>query len=108
MARLLGILFGIAALAAIGYDMWRGPYQDRELELTSIAEGWAQLHRTSLIGLNSFTEKNLSPEIWDSYVLPALNWPAALTFTVLGLFFLYFVSRSGHRKRHMFSKHGRR
>ncbi len=79
------------------------------MQFSSIAEGWAELHRPSLIGLNSFTEKTLSPEVWDSYVLPALNWNAALTFTILALICFYAGRRSqGSRKRTMFSRNGRR
>lgn len=108
MSKLLGWLSAALALGAIAWDYWRGPQQGGEMVFSSIAEGWAELHRDSLIGLNSFTEKNLSPEIWDSYVLPALNWNAALTFTILALL-LFYIGRggSGSRKRGMFSK-GRR
>ena len=107
MAKLFGWLSALAAIAALGYDAYEGPYQDRELEFASIAERWAELHRTSLIGLNSFTEKELSPEIWDAYILPALNWPAGLTFTVLAIVFFAFASRSGRRAK-VFSRSGRR
>ena len=108
MSRLLGWLCAALALGAIAWDYWRGPQQGGEMEFSSIAEGWAELHRDSLIGLNSFTEKNLSPEIWDAYVLPALNWNAALTFTLLALLFFY-IGRGGNgsRKRGMFSKRRR-
>lgn len=105
MSRLLGWLFAALALAALAWDYWRGPHQGGEMEFSSIAEGWAELHRDSLIGLNSFTEKNLSPEIWDAYVLPALNWNAALAFTILALLLFYVGKGSGgSRKRGMFSK----
>ncbi len=105
MSRLFGWLSAALALAALAWDYWRGPHQGGEMEFSSIAEGWAELHRDSLIGLNSFTEKNLSPDIWDNYALPALNWNAALTFTVLALILFYIGNRSGgSRKRNMFSK----
>ena len=109
VSRLFGWLCAALALGALAWDYWRGPQQGGEMEFSSIAEGWAELHRDSLIGLNSFTEKNLSPEIWDAYVLPALNWNAALTFTVLALVFFY-IGRNprGPKRRDMFSRNGRR
>lgn len=105
MSRLFGWLSAALALGALAWDYWRGPHQGGEMEFSSVAEGWAELHRDSLIGLNSFTEKNLSPEIWDAYVLPALNWNAALTFTILALV-LFYIGRAPRtsRKQGMFSK----
>ena len=109
VSRLLGWLCAALAVGALAWDYWRGPHQGGELQFSSVAEGWAELHRDSLIGLNSFTEKNLSPDIWDAYILPALNWNAALTFTVLALIFFY-IGRSprGGRRKDMFSRNGRR
>ena len=109
LTKLLGLVFAALGLGALAYDYWRGPHLGGEMEFSSIAEGWATLHRDSLIGLNSFTEKNLSPDVWDNFVLPALNWNAALTFILLALVFLYMGKGSGgSRRRGMFSKNGRR
>ena len=107
--RTIGWLAAILAIAAIAWDYWRGPNQGGEMEFSSIAEGWAELHRDSLIGLNSFTEKNLSPEIWDAYLLPALNWNAALSFTILAIV-CFFISRdsNGSRRRGMFTRNSKR
>ena len=108
MIRTLGWLSAILAVAAIAWDYWRGPHQGGEMEFSSIAEGWTELHRDSLIGLNSFTEKNLSPEIWDAYLLPALNWNAALAFSILAVI-CFFISRGprSSRRRGTFNRNSR-
>jgi hypothetical protein len=109
LSKLLGLLCAALGLGALAYDYWRGPQQGGEMEFSSIVEAWAKLHRDSLIGLNSFTEKNLSPDIWDNFVLPALNWNAALTFILLALVLLYMGRGSGAAKRRgMFLRNGRR
>ena len=99
LGKLIGFICAALALGALAWDYWRGPQQGGEMEFSTIAEGWAELHRPSLIGLNSFTEKNLSPEILDAYVLPALNWNAALTFTIMALVFFYIGKEPRSAKR---------
>ena len=100
--RFFGWISALIGLTALGTDLYRGPYRGEPFELAAIGEYWAELSRTSLIGLNSFTEKNISPGFWDVAILPALGWPAALAFVLLALF-LFFLSgrRRGKSGRKM-------
>lgn len=110
MFRLLGYVFSLLALAALGYDLWRGPLQEAPFAFTQTAEIWASLHQTSLIGLNSFIENTVSPELWDVVVLPTLTAPAFVLAAVLALIFFVF-SRGGATGRSgldRYSRHGRR
>lgn len=110
MIRRFGWISAAIGLAALIVDVYRGPVSGEQLRLASIAEYWSELHRPSLIGLNSFTEKNISPGFWDSVVLPAVSVPAALFFIVLA-FILFLGSIKGDgggrgrgRRRMMFPK----
>lgn len=100
MRRFLGWVFLLLCLGAIGYGAYEGPVQNKPFEWLEIAEIWAQLHRPSLIGLNSYTEKMLSPEIFDNFVLPVLKWPAGIAFGAAAvLFFLLARIGNGGGKR---------
>ena len=96
MARLLGYLFAALALAAFSWDIWSGPVQGGELSFASTAEHWFSYHKPSLIGLNSFIEKQVSPELWDIAVLPAINMPA---FALFGAIAFLFMLLAGLRRR---------
>ncbi|MEM7269376.1 MAG: hypothetical protein AAF401_08995 [Pseudomonadota bacterium] len=100
MFRILGWLFAAATAGALGFDVWRGPWQGGEMRFHSIAEIWVELHRPSLIGLNSFTEKSISPGLWDTAILPAVSVTAALAFCLIALccFFLSGRRRNGRQR----------
>lgn len=107
--RILAYLFSVLALAALGWDIWIGPLQNAPLTFTSTAEYWQAVHVPSLIGLNSFIEKNLSTDLWDLAVLPALSWPAFALAGALAIFFFLIAGRrkTGARDGRMFPR-GRR
>ena len=96
MARLLAYLLTALALAAFAWDVWRGPFQQNELTFTSTAEHWSAYHVNSLVGLNSFIEKQVSPDLWDLAILPAISWPA---FVLAGALAAFFFLISGRRRR---------
>lgn len=97
--RFLGFFFAVLALAALGWDVWRGPFQDEPLAFTSTAEYWQSVNVTSLIGLNSFIEKNLSTDLWDYVVLPAITWPACALAGGLAIFFFLIAGRRRPKSR---------
>lgn len=96
MRRFFFLFFSLLALAALGWDLWRGPFQGQPVDFTSTAEYWAGFHRSSLIGLNAFIEKRISPDLWDILFLPALAAPAFVGAAVPALFF--FMIRPKRRK----------
>ena len=89
----MGYVFAALALAIFALDVWRGPMTGNELAFASTAEYWDALHRTSLIGLNSYIEKNLSTEVWDYAVLPFITWPAFVPPVLIALFFFIIAPR---------------
>lgn len=99
MRRFLFLLFGLLALAALGWDLWRGPIQGQPVDFTSTAEYWAGLNRASLIGFNAFIEKRISPDLWDILFLPALAAPAFVAAGVLALFFFMIRPQRRQAKR---------
>jgi hypothetical protein len=106
MRRFFGWVFLLLCVGALGYGAYEGPLKDQPFEWFAIAEIWAELHRTSLIGLNSFVEKNLSPDVFDLFVLPVLKWPAAIAFGIASavFFLLARVGRGGPKRPLMFPR----
>lgn len=106
MRRFLGWVFLVMCVGALGYGAYEGPLQDRPFEWFAIAEIWVELHRPSLIGLNSYTEKMLSPEVFDNFILPVLNWPAAIAFGAASaiMFMLARIGRGGGKRPLMFPR----
>ncbi len=94
MLRLAGIVFlGLAAVALIADVLNAGG----GFGFASIGERWAELHRPSLIGLQSGLENRVSGSIFFDYVLPILQLPAAIAAAVLGLA-LYAIGRAVRRR----------
>ena len=106
MRRFFGWVFLLLCLGAIGYGLYQGPLQDKPFEWFPIAEIWVELHRPSLIGLNSYTEKMLSPAVFDTIILPVLNWPAGIAFGIASaiMFLLARIGRGGGRRSLMFPR----
>lgn len=106
MRRFLGWVFLLLCLGALGYGAYEGPFKDQPFEWFAIAEIWVEVHRPSLIGLNSYTEKMLSPEVFDNFILPVLNWPAGIVFGVAAaiMFLLARIGRGGGKRTLMFPR----
>ena len=106
MRRFFGWVFLLLCVGAVGYGAYEGPYQDKPFEWFEIAQIWSQLHRPSLIGLNSYTEKMLSPEVFDAFVLPVLKWPAGIAFGIASavFFLLARIGRGGGKRDLMFPR----
>lgn len=89
--RLAALILLAVALAALVADLVGG-------RAASLGERWAQLHRESLIGLQSGLENRVHPDLFFDWVLPVLELPAAATFAVLGLA-LFAVATLLRRRR---------
>ncbi|WP_282605935.1 hypothetical protein [Pelagibius sp. Alg239-R121] len=68
--------------------------------LAPLGEVWFKLHSASLNMLQAGIERRIAPEVWDSVVAPALQWPTVLFFAVPGVLLL-LLSRDwrGHKRR---------
>ena len=106
MRRFFGWVFLVMCVGALGYGAYEGPLKDQPFEWFAIAEIWAELHRPSLIGLNSYTEKMLSPEVFDLFILPVLNWPAGIAFGLASavMFLLARIGRKSGKRPLMFTR----
>ena len=74
------------ALLALWRD-WAGSGEDG-LALAPLGQRWGELHRNSLIGLQSGLENRVAPGLFFDYVLPVLELPAAVVAGGLGLVLL--------------------
>lgn len=95
MRRLSGYALCGLALAALAWDVWRGPMAGAPLELTSVAEFWAAADRGSLVAFGAMIEERISISAWQDAALPALLWPAAASLGGLGLFLHLVAPRRG-------------
>jgi hypothetical protein len=89
--RLAALILLALALAALAADLVGG-------RAASFGERWAELHRGSLIGLQSGLENRVHPDLFFDWVLPVLQLPAAATLAVLGLA-LFLAGTLARRRR---------
>jgi hypothetical protein len=83
-AFVLGLLFCLAALAVLGWDLWR-LLAGEGLVLSALGRVWFELAPTSLQMLQPAIERHMAPWLWQNLIFPLLQWPAAAVFAALGL-----------------------
>jgi hypothetical protein len=76
MLRLLGIVFLLAAAAAAAHDYSQAQAAGEAFAFSELGGLWFQLHKESLIGLQSGLENRVSLEAY-AVVEPVLFLPAA-------------------------------
>lgn len=82
-ARVLGLLFLLAAVLALGADL-AAPSDDGESSLMPLGALWYSLSPASLNLVQAVIERYVWEPLWDPVLITALQWPAAPTFGVLG------------------------
>ncbi len=94
--RIVGRYFGwvllIAALAALGRDLWL-MRESGALALASAGELWFALHKNSLQLLEPALVRHVWEPLWDPVMLTMLQWPAAAVLAVPGLVLLILCRR---------------
>ncbi|CAN5918275.1 hypothetical protein BH11PSE3_BH11PSE3_23970 [soil metagenome] len=70
-------------------------WAEGSFRLLSLGDLWSHLDVGSLGHAQSAVQHHLSTALWTWFMRPLLLIPALPTFLVLGLFFLWFGSRSG-------------
>lgn len=81
MLRFFGILFLLLGAVAAGYDYLQ---TGKMLEFSALGDIWFDLHKASLIGLQSGLENRVSLQAFST-VSPVLKLPAAPLFGGTGL-----------------------
>ncbi len=99
VARVLGLLFCLAALAVLGWDLWR-LIAGEGFALTALGRVWFEIAPTSLQMLQPAIERHLAPWLWQDLIFPLLQWPAVAVLGVPGLLLLWLGR--GRRPRRVF------
>jgi len=100
LLRLLGLLFLLAAVAALIYDLG-GFAPPSDEQLSPLGQLWFQLHPGSLNMLQAGVERNLDPDLWHETLFPILELPAAFVLALPGLILLLLSTLIRNRdKRH--------
>ena len=89
--RVLTVLFLCAAIAAAVSDVVS------RAGMASLGEVWFAIHPGSLNLSQAVTQRYLSPEIWDPYVIWVLGQPATVIFGALALVFFIAAWISARR-----------
>ena len=79
--RVLTVLFLCAAIGAAVSDVVS------RAGMASLGELWFAVHSGSLNLSQAITQRYLSPEIWDPYIIWVLGQPATVVFGLLALVF---------------------
>ncbi len=97
--RFLGWFLVAIGFIALGRDLV-AIAAGESFRLAPLGEVWFKLHSASLNMLQAGIERRIAPEVWDSVVAPALQWPTVLFFAVPGVLLL-LLSRDwrGHKRR---------
>ena len=97
IARFLGLVLLLAALAVLMMDMLASMHQGA-LRLASAGEVWAAVHRDSLLLAEPAIDRHVWPGLWQSAVLPVLLWPAIAVLGVPAILLLTLASRRRRRR----------
>ena len=93
VGRIIGWIFLLAAVAVFSWDLV-AVIITGELSITPLGEIWARIDTSSLQLLQAGIQRHVAPWLWDYFVQPILETPAALVFLIIGgLFVLIFRKR---------------
>ena len=90
--RLLGWILLLGGVAAGGHD-YISSEETGEFRFSAAGELWFLLHPDSLNLMQAVIQRNVSAEIWESYIQTILLWPAAFVLGVPGLVLILLFRR---------------
>jgi len=96
-ARYLGLLLCLAALAVLGWDLWR-LIAGEGLAFTALGRVWFELAPGSLQMLQPAIERHVAEWLWQDVLFPLLQLPAVVVFGVLGLPLLWLGRQRRQRR----------
>jgi hypothetical protein len=89
LLRLIGGILLLAAIAALGFDLWQyAQGAGQSIHLAAAGELWYRLSPGTLNLTQAVTQRYVLPELWDPVLLTVLLWPAFLVLGIPGLVFL--------------------
>ncbi len=96
--RFFGWFLVALAVIALGRDLV-AIVAGESFRLAPLGEVWFKLHAASLNLLQAGIERRIAPEVWDSVVAPALQWPSVLVFGVPGILLVLLCRSWGGQRR---------
>ena len=95
LARVIGFLLLLAAFAVLGHDLlaWR---ENGVFVPTASGQLWHYVHRASLGALQEGVQRYISPQLWDPFIVTALQFWVVPVLAVPGIF-LAWVFRKRRR-----------
>lgn len=100
-ARIIGILFLIAALAAAGFEVAAWIISGTYMPVT-LGGLWYEAHRASLNAFQAGVQRYIAPWLWDYGIQWLLLWPAWAVLGVPGAILLWWGLWRRKRPRRRF------
>jgi hypothetical protein len=88
VGRIIGWLFFIIALVALGADIVAS-LAAREIDITSLGQQWFEINGASIGLAQAVIQRYILPELWDPIIVAVLLWPTWAVFGVIGLILIY-------------------
>ena len=97
VGRIIGWILLALSLAILAWDFF-GRGEGEAFSAAPLGKRWFQIDAGSLNALQAGVERYVSPELWDSFLFPMLEWPAFLFPLVPGLLLILLCRRWRHGK----------
>ncbi len=94
--RLIGWVLLATGLVAAGLDLLAS-LREGEMTLTPLGQYWFEINASSLNAAQAGIERHVWRPLWQDFIQPALELPAAPLLCVIGAVILLFVRRRGSR-----------
>ena len=98
VGRIVGWGLFLVGIAVLGYEVISGLIAP-EYRVVALGELWFKIDAGSLNALQAGIQRYVAPWLWDSVMLPILQFPAWTVFAVPGAVFMIGFHRLGRRRR---------
>ncbi len=84
VCRILGWVFVLAALGAVGYEVWEA-VNAGTWRMITLGEMWGKNHLPSLNFIQAIIQRYVAPWLWEPGIVTILLWPGWAVFGVPGV-----------------------